>query len=162
MTRMGIQSWWEITKAGLKQSIEVQAHAVEKAVGFGLEVVQQRLIIPFTNGSVEPETNTLGCDPSMSCRWGLIFGVGRTAEIRGQLHELELAVPFLVLGERSVHFLVEDKDPTHVRKDSLVEVHPHSGGGDSRHISRIVEKALRHPRPIGGNEGRHASVSSRS
>ena len=31
MTRMGIQSWWEITKVGLKQSIEVQAHAVEKA-----------------------------------------------------------------------------------------------------------------------------------
>ena len=31
MTRMGIESWWEITKAGLQQSIEVQAHAVEKA-----------------------------------------------------------------------------------------------------------------------------------
>ena len=44
MTRMSIQSWWELTKTGLKQSIEVQAYAVEKACVHSKQVHE-----PFTH-----------------------------------------------------------------------------------------------------------------
>ena len=53
------------------------AHRRKKALGVALEVVQQRLVLPVADSGIDPQPDSLECDPRMVL-------AGRSKRLRGR------------------------------------------------------------------------------
>ena len=67
------------------------AHRRKKTLGVALEVVQQRLVLPVADGGIDPQTDSLECDPRMVLARRPKRLRGRSAHVFRNLQKMQMA-----------------------------------------------------------------------
>ena len=72
-----------------------------------LEVVQQRLVLPVADGGIDPQPDSLECDPRMVLAWRSKRLRGRSAHVFRNLQKMQMEGALLVLAQRAVRLGVD-------------------------------------------------------